>query len=241
MSNEINKVDPTMPREFLEDVVSIKVSEVETLLEEKQLELEEALKSQDVEVQAKTEQLEKACKKDAEEQVGGKLKAISEAFNASELFPEMDYAVGSGYGSHDLKTVEDYGVSVEIVVKQDPKAAKIARGGLPISTTTSGTSRSGLKIIAATTAIIKVTPEVVSAQTALDEANATRTELQTKIEQTRKYLSNMNSSERKIRAAVAKNHLTQNNVGQDAINFLNTLTLPDSLGKGVTKLLPAGK
>lgn len=246
MAEELAQKSPAMNREFLEDVVSIKVAETETILEDKLRELEETLKTQDKACNNAVKELETQCKSDAEKQVGSKLKAVVDAFNATELFPLMDFHVGSGYGlvkdkkdeDEEQKPIEEYGVPVEIALKQDEKAAKIARGGLPITTTTQGSTRSGAKIIAATTALIAVTQEVRDAQAKVDSENEKRATLQKQINKVREYLSNMNSSERKIRAQVARNHLQASDEGKKAIQFLESIGLQQSLGKDVAKALP---
>lgn len=250
MSNAIVEKSPAMNREFLEDVVSIKVAETETLLEDKLKELVEAEKEQGKVCGKAIKSLQDQCKADAEEQVGAKVKAAVAAINATEIFPEMDYHIGEGYGVavdktkdeekgiEERKKLEEYGVHVEIAIKQDEKALKIARGGLPITTTTQGSTRTGAKIIAATTALIKVTPSVTELQTRLDGENEKRATLNKQIDKIREYLRNMNSSERKIRAAVARNHLGTSDEGKRAIEFLESIGLPQALGKDVAKALP---
>lgn len=240
--DELAKKSPAMNREFLEDVVSIKVAETETILEDKLAELKELKKSQEKICGDAVKDLANQCKADADKQVGEKLQNIVAAFNASGLFPEMTSYVGSGYGldkekDENDKPVEEYGVPVEIVLKQDEKAAKIARGGLPITTTTAG-NRSGAKIIAATTALVTVTPELRVVQSRVDEENKKLATLDKQIDKIQEYLRNMNSSERKIRAAVARNHLNASDEGQKAIQFLDSIGLPQSLGKDVAKALP---
>lgn len=251
MSVDLTQPNPTMNRQFLDDVVSIKVAETETVLEDKQRELEEQLKAQNKACEKAVKALNAQKKADAEKQVGTKLKAIADAFNASELFPEMEYFVGSSYDVRTTTNEEvvdeeeekpekptEYGVPVEIAVKRNEKADKIARGGLPLTTTTQGTTRSGLKIIAATTAIVQITDEVTELMGVVDQENKKRAKLQDQIEKIKQYLRNMGSSERKIRAAVARNHLGISDEGQKALQFLESIGLPQTLGKDIQKALP---
>jgi thymidine phosphorylase len=231
--------NPTMHREFMDDVVSIKLSQVETLLEEKEKELKDQLEEQGKACEKAVELLKEYCNADAQEQVGSKLESIVKAFNASELFPEMDYNIGSGYGAYDVTKEDDYGVGVEIVVKEDKNTQKIARGGLPVTTSGRARQGNGLKVIAGTTALIKLTDRVKSQQIVVTAENEKKSTLDKQIDKVRTTLRNMSSSERKIRAAVAKNHLTQNEQGKQAIEFLDQLGLSDALGKDAAKLLPS--
>lgn len=233
-------INPTMPREFLDDVVSIKLAEVETALQEKRDELEKAIKEQEKVCEKATEALAEACKADAEEQAGTRLAAIVKAFNDADMFPTMEYRLGSAYGTVKAEE-EEYGVPVEIVISQDPRAAKIARGGLPLTTSHRVKSTGGMHVIAATTALVKITDKTRAAQAVVNTENEKKTKMVDQLATLNKYLDNMSTSERKVRAAVARNHLNMSEEGKKALQFLNTLGITETISKQAVGLLEEGK
>ena len=230
-------------RDTMDDLASIKISEVESALEARHEEIKDTIKTKTTELEELEKAAYQACCDAAEKKHGSNLASAVKSLNATGIFPELEYGFHC-YSRKDfdsLKKAEEIGVCAEVRIKFDATKRKIIAGGNTYDDTLPLTSvgrKATAQSVFSTTALIPVNGEVRAAIEAVNAAEKEISDLQNTLSKIAENLRQMGTIDRRVRAKIASKHLDSTDDGKQALQYLEDFNISEIVvEKNVVKAL----